>query len=751
MNNPKVFEMDWGGRKLSVETGRLALQTNGSCRVQYGDTVVLATAVMSKSVRDGIDFFPLMLDYEEKLYAAGKIKGSRFIKRETRPSDEAVLTGRMIDRSVRPLFNQDQRNEVQVMVTVLSVDGENDADIVGFIAASTALSISDIPWNGPIAGIRVGQINGEWVINPSYEARDKSLLDIVIAGDGEKTIMLEAGANEAPEATVLESIKFGQKHIKPVLNFIKDITAQVGIPKQNLTKELNDDEKAALVEKQKVLDLVKEFVREKANNFIFEQIKNTKMLRKSSIDDLKEACNQHLITLQIGKDKRKDAIAKFKQFVEEEVTRFILDEDKRVDGRGMHDIRSLSSEIGVLPRTHGSGLFQRGETQVLSVVTLGAPGDEQTLEGIEIDSKKRYMHHYNFPGFSVGEVKPSRGASRRDIGHGALAEKAVLPLLPAKEVFPYTIRVVSEVLGSNGSSSQASICGSSLSLMDAGVPLTKHVAGVAMGLVSDAKGRYKVLTDLQDLEDSEGGMDFKIAGTFDGITAIQMDCKSAGLTLEMVSETLKRAYEARLKILSLMKETIAAPRPELSPYAPRIITLKINPDKIRDVIGPGGKMINQIIDETGVDIDIEQDGTVFITSASAEGMDKAVEWVKNLTREVQVGEIFEGKVVRILDFGAFVEILPKQDGMVHISELAAQRVGRVEDVVKVGDTVKVKVIKIDEMGRINLSMKALLPGGGASDSEGTFGSGRGSGFGGGSSDRGRGPRRDFGGNGGSRR
>lgn len=707
MPQGKVFETTWAGRKLTIEVGKLAQQANGSCRVQYGDTVILATAVMSKNIREGIDFFPLMVDYEEKLYAAGKIKGSRFIKRETRPSDEAVLTARMIDRSIRPLFPDAMRRDVQVMVTVMSVDGENDPDVPSLIGAVTALTISNIPWDGPIAAVRVGQINGEWVLNPSYEARLKSVIDVVVSGDGEKTIMLEAAGNEAPEQVAIDSIKFGQKHIGPVLDFIKDIGKQVGQKKLATVEAVSAEEKAALVEKEKVRDLVRQFVRENIHDFVLDQIKATKMLRKSSIADLKEACDHFLSEKEIGKDKRKDALGKMKDFIEEEVSRAILEDGKRVDGRGLTDIRPLEVMVGALPRTHGSAVFQRGETQVMSVVTLGAPGDEQVLEGIEENGKKRYMHHYNFPGFSVGEVSPSRGASRRDIGHGALAEKSIVPMLPPKETFPYTIRVVSEVLGSNGSSSMASVCGSTLSLMDAGVPISKPVAGIAMGLVSNAKGQFKILTDLQDLEDGDGGMDFKIAGTADGITAVQMDTKTTGLSMEIVEKTFKQAHEARLKLLKVMADVIAAPRPELSQYAPRIVTLTINPDKIRDVIGPGGKMINKIIDETGVDIDIEDSGLVFITAVNAEGSAKAVEWIKNLTREVKAGEVFTGKVTRIMDFGAFVEVLPNQEGLVHISQLAPHRVEKVTDVVKIGDEVQVKVTEIDEKGRINLSMKAL--------------------------------------------
>jgi len=706
MNQVQRFETEFGGKKLIIETGKFAGQANGSCLVQYGDTVILATTVMSENLREDIDFFPLVVDYEEKLYAAGKIKSSRFIKREGRASDEAILTGRLIDRSIRPLFDDRLRNEIQVIVTVLSVDQENDPDIPALLGASVALTISDIPWNGPIGGIRIGQINGEWVINPSYEAREKSILDLVIAGTSEKMVMLEAGGKEVPEQTVIEAVAFSQKHLGKLIKFIEEVQEKIGAKyKKKILLPPEDPE--VTKEKEALKQEVKNFIRANINHCLFNGKKETKASRREAIEKLKEETNNHLTNKGIGKEKREKILNLFDQFIEEEVSRAILKEEKRVDCRSLTEIRPLNAEVGILPRTHGSGFFSRGETQVLSIVTLGSPSDEQLLDGMEISGKKRFMHHYNFPPFSVGEVAALRGPGRREIGHGALVERALLPVLPAKEDFPYTIRVVSEVLSSNGSSSMASVCSSSLALMDAGVPIKKPVAGIAMGLASDEEGNYKIFTDLQDLEDAKGGMDFKVAGTKNGITAIQMDTKTTGLTQEMIEKTLWQAKEARLKILEVIKATIPSPRAELSLYAPRITSFKINPERIRDVIGPGGKTINEIIEKTGVTIDIENDGLVMVCSAKKEALEKAVEWIKNLTREVKVGEIFQGKVTRILDFGAFVEILPNQEGLIHISELAPYHVNKVSDIVKVGQIVPVKVIKIDEQGRINLSMKRM--------------------------------------------
>lgn len=703
------FTREWGGKTLTIEVGKLTNQANGACTVQYGDTVVLGTAVMSQQKREGIDFFPLTVEFDEKLYAAGIIKGSRFMKREGRPSDEAILSGRMIDRAIRPLFDDATRNEIQVVTTVLSFDNENDPDVLGLIAASCALYISDIPWDGPIASVRVGQINNEWVLNPSYEAREKSVLDLVVAGTPDKVLMLEAGANEVKEDTAFEAITFGQKHLREIIDLIKEVAKAVGKEKITLEQDLDNDPETEPADENMVLDMAREFLAVEVAKEFYAKKLTVKAERLTAFANLAKGLDKYFQAKNIGKDRRKVAMNQFKLLVEEFISEKIVKEGLRVDGRELDEIRSLTAEVSVLPRTHGSALFNRGETQVLSTVTLGSPGMVQTLEGIEGASKKRYMHHYNFPPFSVGEAKPMRGPGRRDIGHGALAEKALVPVLPPKEDFPYTIRVVSEVLGSNGSSSMGSTCGSSLALMDAGVPIKTHVAGIAIGVATDIKGGYKILTDLQDLEDGKGGMDFKIAGTKDGITAIQMDTKTTGLNEEIIKETLERGLSARLEILKVMNQAIPAARPELSPHAPRIVSFQIPADRIREVIGPGGKVINGIIDATGVEIDIEDSGLVSITAVSKDALDKAEKMVKDILREVEAGEVFEGKVTRLMDFGAFVEVLPGKEGLVHISEMAWGRTNRVEDAVNVGDVVQVKVKEIDDMGRINLSMKELMP------------------------------------------
>lgn len=706
MSDIKRFSTEWGGKTLTIETGRFAEQANGACTVQYGDTVVIATATMSEALREGLDFFPLQVEYEEKLYAAGRIKGSRFIKKEGRPTDEAILVGRSIDRGLRPLFDDRMRNDIQVIVSCLAFDGENDPDIAGIIAASCALHISDIPWNGPIAAVRVGEIGGEKVLNPSYEARNKSKIDLAFSGTHDRVLMIEAGANEASEETVIEGFAFGLKHLKKPLELIEEVRKEAGKPKRDVLSPKTEEEILKNERRAAVEEMARLFIIEKTRELFFSEPKATKAERRVEKSRVKELLEEFLTEKEVSQDDQKYAFAIVDVTIEEEISRTVLEEGRRVDGRGLNEIRSLFGEVAILPRVHGSGHFKRGETQVVSITTLGAPGDEQTLDGMEYVGTKRFMHHYNFPPFSVGEVKTMRGPSRRDIGHGALAEKALVPMMPDKETFPYTIRVVSEVFGSNGSSSMASTCCATLALMDAGVPIKAPVVGIAMGLVSNKKGDWKVFTDLQDLEDSVGGMDFKIAGSKDGITAIQMDTKTDGLTLEMVEATVKQARDARLQILEVITKTIPAPRPELSPYAPRIITLRIDPEKIGNVIGPGGKMINEIIATTGVQaIDIEDDGLVCITSTNAEGAKKAFEWVKNLTREVVPGEIFKGKVTRLMDFGAFVEVLPKQEGLVHISKLAPWRVEKVSDIVKVGDEIFVKVTEIDDMGRVNLSMK----------------------------------------------
>ena len=708
----KTFETEIGGKKLIIETGRFAHQANGACTVQYGDTLVLATAVMSTRIREGIDYFPLLVDYEERLYAAGKIKGSRFIKREGRPTDEAILTSRVVDRTIRPLFDDRSRRDVQVVLTVLSVDQENDPDIPSIIAASTALAISPIPWAGPIAGTRVGMINGEWVLNPSYEAREKSSLDLVICGTDDKIIMVEAGASEVDEDTMAKAIEFGQKHFKKIITLISDVQKSVGLPKETIevSEPLSDELKKK----------VEGMVTPKIDGLLGAastklQHKEVLAALRTEIDEMLKADNA------VSKDDRAQGIGLLDTIYEERARALVLEKGIRVDGRGLDQLRAITSEVALLPRTHGSGLFQRGETQILSVVTLGSPGDEQLLDTMELTGKKRYMHHYNFPGFSVGEVAPLRGPGRREIGHGALAEKALLPVLPEKEKFPYTIRVVSEALSSNGSTSQGSICGSTLALMDAGVPITAPVAGISIGLISDPKDEktYKIITDIQGVEDHNGDMDFKVAGTRKGITAIQMDTKLHGIRYAIAQEALVAARTARMQILDVMEKAISAPRAELSPYAPRITSLTVDPEKIRMVIGKGGETINKIIEECGgqdvIKIDIEDSGLIMITCHKADMAQKAKEWIENLTKDIKAGEIYEGTVTQIMkdrmsgsEIGAIVEIAPGHDGMVHISEFSYQRINKVSDIVEVGQKLKVKVVDVDkERGRIALSVKAL--------------------------------------------
>ena len=693
----KKWTLQIGGRELQVETGVLAKQASGAVKVSYGDTVVLATAVMKTGAASNMGYFPLMVDYEERYYAAGKIKGSRFIKREGRPSDEAVLTGRMIDRSIRPLFDKRMRNEVQVIITVLSIDGENNPDTVSMIAASIALSISNIPWNGPIAAVKVGKVNGELVLNPINGDLEDGDLELVIAGTEEKTNMIEAAAKEVPEEEIAQAFEFGQNALAIIAKFIKDIQKEAGKEKA---------QPALLQGEPEFEDKIRElFMTEKLEKSLY--IKEKKEMEKA-VDEIKEEVFTYIKeTYPEDFDKRKDiANLILDEVCDEIIHKNIIESEKRPDGRGLKEVRKITIQTGVLPRTHGTGLFTRGETQALTVTTLGSPGDEQIIDTMEVDMKKRYIHHYNFPPFSVGEVRFMRGPGRREIGHGALAEKALIPVLPPKEEFPYTMLLVSEVLESNGSSSMASTCGSTLSLMDAGVPIKRPVSGIAMGIiVGKDENEFKVLSDIQGMEDHYGDMDFKAAGTEKGITALQMDVKVDGVTIEMLKSILAQSKESRMFIMGEMLKVIAEPRKEMSPYAPRIITIKINPDKIRDVIGPGGKIINEIIDETGVQIDIEDDGMVFITSPDQASADKASEWVRNLTREVKAGEVFNARIVKIMDFGAFAQVLPGQDGLIHISELADRRVEKVDDVVKVGDMVVVKVKEIDKMGRINLSMK----------------------------------------------
>jgi len=692
----KTFSRQFGGRTLSVEVGELAPQANGSVLVHFGESTILATAVISHKAKERCDYLPLTVEYEEKLYAAGKIKGSRFMKREGKAQDEAVLSGRLIDRVIRPRFNQNVRNEIQVVNTVLSFDRENDPDVLGILGASLALSISDIPWDGPVAGVRVGQIDNNFIINPTYKERAQSNLDLIIAGTAQKINMLEAGAREITEDRMAEAIDFGQKAYQEIIAFQQEIIAELKPQKRELdVKEISPDLKAK----------VETFLSDKLDQAIYIKEKHTRINRLGELQN-------NLITF-IKENESEDqenkilmALSYFEEAINDMVHKNILADNRRPDGRKLDEVRDLSCRVGVLARTHGSALFNRGNTQALSTVTLGSPGEKQTIDGLEEEYDKRFIHHYNFPPFSVGEIGGFRGPGRREIGHGALAERTLAMIIPDEKDFPYMIRVVSEILSSNGSSSMASVCGGSMALMDAGVPIKAAAAGIAMGLMIDNDGeRYKVLTDIQGPEDHHGDMDCKVAGTANGICGLQMDVKVEGVTLQILKDTFAQAKQARLHILEALNSAISTPRSQMSPYAPRILTLQINPDKIRDVIGAGGKVINAITAETGVKIDIDDSGLIFITSADEASAQKALTWVKEITHEVAVGEIFTGQVTRIINFGAFVEILPGQDGLVHISELAPFRVNRVDDIVKIGDRVTVKVKNIDEQGRINLSMK----------------------------------------------
>jgi polyribonucleotide nucleotidyltransferase len=700
MQESKTYTMELGGRKLSVQIVPWADQANGSALVQYGETVVLATAVMSKKPREEVTFFPLLVDYQEKFYASGKIKGSRVIKREGRPSDEATLTGRVIDRSIRPRFDARVRNDIQVVVTVLSYDKQNDPAIPSLIAASSSLYLSDIPWNGPIGAVKVGRVKGEFVLNPTCEDEKESDYLVTLSGVKDKINMIEVSAKEVSEEELVQAFAFGAKFIQKIIEFQEGFHEKHGAPKKEVPLFEIDN---ALKEEVEV------FLGKRLEGALFREGKKERM---EEVGALKEELQYYLEGKY--KETKLENISLGLDFFEEKISELvhshILKKEKRVDGRALDELRDIHCEAGLLPRTHGSGLFMRGNTHALATVTLGAPGMEQTIDEMMGEEKKRFMLHYNFPAFSVGEVMPMRGPGRREIGHGALAEKALEPLIPSKDDFPYAIRLVSEILSSNGSSSMASVCAGALALMDAGVPITKPAAGIAMGLMMGSAGAYKVLTDIQGPEDHHGDMDFKVAGTENGVTAVQMDVKIEGVTLEILEQTLAQAKKARSEILAHMKETIAEPRPSLSPHAPRILVLQINPEKIREVIGPGGKVINEIIDETGVlSIDIEDDGKVYVAADAGqeEAANKAIVWIKNITREVRVGEVFMGKVTKIADFGAFVEITPKQEGLVHVSELADKYVKDVRDVVKVGDTLRVKVIRIDEQGKVALSAKRL--------------------------------------------
>lgn len=688
-----VFETELAGRRLTLEFGKYANQANGSVLVRYGETAVLATATASEEPKD-LPFFPLTVNYEERLYAVGKIPGG-FIKREGRPSEKAILASRLIDRPIRPLFPEGFRNDVQVITTVMSVDQNCSSEIAAMIGASAALSVSDIPFSGPIAGVIVGRIDGELVINPTVEESEKSDIHLVVAGTKYGVNMVEAGADEVPEEVMLEAILFGHEAIKELVAFQEGIIEQIG--KEKMEPELHrvDPE----VEKR-VRDLAAVPMAEAAQ--VVE-----KQAREESIEQVKKAVVEELAEEYPEEEQQQEIDEVLQTVLKEEVRRMILVEKKRPDGRSPEEIRPLTSEAGILPRTHGSGHFRRGQTQVVSVCTLGALGDVQILDGLDLEESKRFMHHYNFPPFSVGESRPIRGPGRREVGHGALGERALEPIVPSEDEFPYTIRVVSEVLESNGSTSQASICASILAMMDAGVPIKAPVAGIAMGLVKEGD-QVTVLTDIQGMEDHLGDMDFKVAGTSQGVTALQMDIKIQEIDRGILTQALEQAYRARQEILSNMTATLEKPRNELSPYAPKILTLKIHPDKIREVIGPSGRVINKIIEDTGVKIDIEQDGRIFIASTDPEQNRKAKMIIEDLVREVEVGETYTGTVKRVEKYGAFVEILPGKEGLVHISQLDKTRVNKVTDVVNLGDSIEVKVTEIDNQGRINLSRKALL-------------------------------------------
>ena len=696
----KTYSMVLAGRKLTIETGKMAGLANGSVLVKYGDTTVLVNVTASKEPKEGIDFFPLSVDYEERLYSVGKIPGS-FTKREGKPTEKAILTARAIDRPLRPLFPKDFRNDVVISCLVLSVEQDCSPEVCSMIGASCALSISDIPFGGPTAAVAVGYVDNKIVINPTEEERKNSKLTLTVAGTADKIAMIEAGAEEIPNNTMLEAIKEAHVEIKKICKFIQDIKDEIGKTKFEYKSFAINEETYEII----------------SNEFAERMKQDVQTVDKPERDAKIDKLTEDVIlwyTEKYGEEKAeedksqiKDALYKLEK---KTVRRLILDEGKRVDGRGIYDIRPLSCEVGLIPRVHGSGLFNRGRTQVLSIVTLGMKSEEQILDGIDTEEAKRYMHQYNFPGYSVGEAKSSRGPGRREIGHGALAEKALVPVLPSVDEFPYSIRVVSEILSSNGSTSQGSICASTLALMDAGVPIKKPVAGISTGLITDENdpSKYVVITDIQGIEDFFGDMDFKVGGTRDGITAIQVDIKVDGLSYEIIAEAFERTEKARKYILDdIMAPQIASPRPEISKYAPKIINMKINPEKIKDVIGSGGKVINKIIEETGVKIDIEEDGTVFIYSDDIDAARKAQNIIENLTREIELNGIYTGKVDKIMNFGAFIDLGGGKEGLLHISKISKERINKVEDVLKIGDEVTVKVYEIDDQGRINLTRKDL--------------------------------------------
>ena len=691
--NYRVYETEVAGRKLVVETGKVAQLANGSCLVRYGDTVILATATAAAKPREGIDFFPLAVEYEERLYALGKIPGS-FLKREGRPSEKAVLTGRLIDRQIRPLFPKDMRNDVTVDILVLSVEQDCQPEVASMIGASVALSISDIPWAGPTAGVAVGYADGEYFIDPDTAQREKSEMYVTVAGTAQKVVMIEAGANQVPEDIVYEGILRGHEEVKKLVAFIQGIANEIGKPKFEYPSTAPDADmleeiKAFAVDDiRAALDTPDKTVREARLKPVYEKVAAQFAEKYPDMDAQINEC-----------------LYKVQKYV---VRRWLLDENRRVDGRGINEIRPLAAEVGLLPRCHGSGLFTRGQTQVLTIATLGAVGDEQILDGIDFEETKRYMHHYNMPSYSVGETRPSRGPGRREIGHGALAERALLPVIPSEEEFPYALRLVSEVVSSNGSTSQGSVCGSTLALMDAGVPIKAPVAGISCGLITEGE-RWMTMVDIQGLEDFFGDMDFKVAGTHKGITAIQMDIKIDGLTPEIIKEALQKTRDARYYILDeVLLKAIAAPRPEISKYAPKMIATRIDVDKIRDVIGSGGKVIQKICADCDCKIDIEEDGRVFIAAVDSEKGAQALKIIETIAKDPEIGTIYKGKVTRLMTFGAFVEIAPGKEGLVHISKLDVKRTEKVEDVVKVGDEIMVKLVEIDSQGRLNLSRRDAL-------------------------------------------
>jgi len=694
--NYRTFKTAVGGRLLQAEIGKVCEMANGQVMMRYGDTVVNVTAVCSKEPRQDIDFFPLSCDYEEKMYAAGKIPGG-FIKREGRPGEKAILNSRLMDRPLRPLFPKGFYNDVQVVATVMSVDPDCPPEIAAMIGSSIALSISDIPWEGPTGSVLIGRIGDRFIVNPTKAEREESEMHMTVSGTKNAIMMVEAGANEVPEDIILDAIMFAHEEIKNIVAWIEEIVAEVGKPKRecNLYKAPADIDEA-----------VREYATAKMREAI---LTYDKQERLDNMDAVEKEAKEHFA--EIYPENAKDVDAVLYNITKEQVRKMILDDGVRPDNRKRDEIRPIWCDTSVLPRAHGTGLFKRGQTQVLSVATLGPMGDAQTLDGIGDETEKRYMHHYNFPPYSVGEARPMRSPGRREIGHGALAERALIPVLPSVEDFPYAIRVVSEVLSSNGSTSQASVCGSCLALMDAGVPIKAPVAGIAMGLVErveeDGTSKMAILSDIQGMEDFLGDMDFKVAGTVQGVTAIQMDIKVHGLSREVLEQALAQAREGRLHIMKEMLDELNAPRQELSPYAPRIISLQIDPDKIRTVIGPGGKTINKIIAETGVKIDINDEGLVYIASPDMDSADAAVKAIELLVKEVEVGETYTGKVTRLMNFGAFVEVLPGKEGLLHISKISKERVEKVEDVLGEGDIVTVKVSEIDNQNRINLTRKGL--------------------------------------------